>query len=549
MHLRISALLLLLLAALVILPISSEEQNTDKQDEGMQNDFVIALSTQDISLDPIHVHKSTEIQILTALCEGLMTYHPITLEPLPAMAERWTLSDDKLIYTFYLRENADFSNGDPVTADDFRDTWLELLDPSQHAEYSVYLDVIKGAEDYRKGIAKDPETVGIRVLEEKILEVELEKPTSHFLKLLCILSFSPVHSSYREKHDWDRKAPLISNGPFFLYQRKENEFILKKNPYYWDKEQVTTDKVRILFYDDPAQVALDFNEGKIHWTSLNDCDFEALEDASKAKIQIYPMFATSFFFFVCDKKPWDDYRVRKGLSLLISWDKLRSKDYSPLPTDKLIPQIPKYPSRKGISAQDIEQGLALLEEAGFPKGKGLPTISFLVSKGNTLFADIVTETWREELEVKIEYKEIESQDFFTALNAHDYTISSYTWIGDFADPLAFLQMWTSKSNLNEALFAHKEYDSLIQESLAVVGLERYQKLAQAEEILLQEAVILPINHIASYNIIDLDVIDGWYGNILDIHPLKYIQYKDTSVPPWFVKRELDDIIYHFHAVR
>ncbi len=536
MRLKISIPVLLLLAALFIYPAASEEQNTDKQDESIQNDFVIALSVQDITLNPIHVHKSTEIQILTALCEGLMTYHPITLEPIPAMAERWTLSDDKLIYTFYLRENAYFSNGDPVLAEDFKATWLELLNPAQHAEYSVYLDVIKGAESYRKGNSKDPHSVGIRVLGDKILEIELEKPTSHFLKLLCILSFSPVHPSYLNKSDWDKKAPLISNGPFFLYQRKDNEFILKKNDHYWDKEQVTIDRVRILFYDDPKQVALDFNEGKIHWTSLSDCDFEALENESKAKIEIFPMFATSFFFFVCNKKPWDDYRVRKGLSLMISWDKLRSKDYSPLPTDKLIPQIPKYPSRKGISAQDIEQGLSLLEQAGFPKGKGLPPISFLVSKGNTLFADIVTETWREHLEVQIEYKEIESHDFFTALNSHDYTISSYTWIGDFADPLAFLQMWTSKSNLNEALFNHKEYDNLIQEALASIGLERYQKLARAEEILLQEAVILPINHIASYNIIDLDIIDGWYGNILDIHPLKYIAYKDTSVPPWIVKK-------------
>jgi oligopeptide transport system substrate-binding protein len=231
MQLKISALLLFLLALLGILPVSSEEHTTDTQDEGMQNDFVMALGTQDISLDPIHVHKSTEIQILTALCEGLMTYHPITLEPIPAIAEHWTLSDDKLVYTFFLRENAYFSNGDPVTANDFKATWLELLNPSQRAEYSVYLDVIKGAEDYRKGITKNPETLGIRVLEDKILEVELEKPTSHFLKLLCILSFSPVHSSYRGKHGWDRKAPLISNGPFFLYQRKPNVLILYKNPH------------------------------------------------------------------------------------------------------------------------------------------------------------------------------------------------------------------------------------------------------------------------------------------------------------------------------
>jgi oligopeptide transport system substrate-binding protein len=536
MKLKTYILLCFLLTILILIPIASEEQKSDNPEESSQNDFVLALVEQDLTLNPIHVQKSTEIQILTGLCEGLMAYHPTTLEPGPAMAERWTLSKDKLSYTFYLRENARFSNGDPVRAADFRDTWLELLNPQQNAEYSVYLDVIKGAEAYRKGISKDPQSVGIYAVADKELRIELERPTSHFLKLLCILSFAPIHSSYLHKIDWDKKAPLISNGPFYLYKRSEKEMILKKNEYYWDKEQVAIDSVRILFYDDPKQVSLDFNAGKIHWTTLNDCDYETLEKDVKNKIEIFPMFATSFFFFVCKDKPWNDFRVRKGLSLLIPWDKLRSKDYSPLPTDKLIPQIPKYPNIKGISAQNIEEGLALLKQAGYPKGKGLPPIYFLISKGNTLFSDIVTEAWKANLEVKIEYKEIEPQNFFSALNAHDYTISSYTWIGDFADPLAFLQMWTSKSNLNEALFMHKEYDNLIQESLGAIGIERYNKLAKAEEILLQEAVILPLNHMASYNIIDLDIIDGWYSNILDIHPFKYIQYKNTSVPPWIVKK-------------
>jgi oligopeptide transport system substrate-binding protein len=536
MLLKIRVLASVLLTALFIFPLTAQDNPPNKQEDVLQNDFVIGLASQEITLNPIHVHKSSEIQILTGLYEGLMTYHPITLEPTPAAAERWTLSDDKLTYTFYIRENAYFSNGDPVRAQDFRDTLLLLLNPAQKAEYSVYLDVIKGAENYRKGISKDPNSVGIYAPEDKVLVITLEQPTSHFLKLLCILSFAPIYHSYLSQTGWDKKAPLVSNGPFYLYRRTEHELVLKKNDHYWDKEHVSLDGVRILFYDDPKQVAKDFNDGKIQWTSLNDCDFEALDSRSKSKIQVYPMFATSFFFFVCKNKPWNDPKVRKGLALLIPWDKLRSKDYSPLPTDKLIPQIPKYPEVKGIAAQDIDQGLSLLKQAGYPKGKGLPPIRFLVSKGNTLFADIVSKAWKDNLEVKVEYKEVEPQDFFPAMGKHDYTISSYTWIGDFADPLAFLQMWTSKSNLNEALFSHKKYDSLIQESLASIGLDRYKKLSEAEEILLQDAVILPINHIASFNIIDLDAIDGWYSNILDIHPLKYIEFKSTSVPPWIVRK-------------
>jgi peptide/nickel transport system substrate-binding protein/oligopeptide transport system substrate-binding protein len=200
-----------------------------------------------------------------------------------------------------------------------------------------------------------------------------------------------------------------------------------------------------------------------------------------------------------------------------------------------VPEIPKYPDVKGIEEQDIAGGLSLLKEAGFPNGEGLPPISILISKGNSFQADIMAKAWRDNLKAEVKYKEVESNDFFSELGKHDYTISSYTWIGDFADPLAFLQMWMSESNLNEALYNNPAYDALVTESLSVVGIERYKKLAQAEELLLQEAAILPIDHIAAFNVIDFETIAGWFPNPLDTHPLKYIELKDAKFNKWIVR--------------
>lgn len=503
--------------------------------EPEQTEFVVALGTQNITLNPIHAHKSAEIQILTAIYEGLMIYHPFTLSPLPGVAHRWEISKDKLTYTFYLREDAYFSNGDPVTAQDFRESWLLLLHPDNNAEYSVYFDIIRGAEAYRKGENTDPDSVGIFAISERVLKVELEKPASHFLKLLCILNFSPLHPSNRKEGDWGQKGPIIGNGPFQISKKTDEEIKLTKNHLYWDREQVKIDSIRILFIDDPQIVADEFNDGIIHWTKLYDISFEDMNELSKSKIVSNPLFATFFIFFVCKEEPWNDYRVRRGLALMLPWEEIRSSEYSIYPTSKLIPEIPKYPEVNSITEQNIDAGLSLLKEAGFPNGEGLPPIVILISQGNTHYSDILRTAWQENLSVEVQVKEVEAPLFFDAINEHDYTISSYTWIGDFADPLAFLQMWTANSNLNEAQFSNLEYERLIQESLKSSGLERYQKMAEAEELLLHEAVVMPIDHYPAFNVIDYESIEGWYPNILDIHPFKYIEFKGMTAPPGIVR--------------
>ena len=508
------------------------------QNDDQGKTFVIGLNDQDLSFNPLHAHTSTDVEILTALYEGLVSYHPFTLEAVPAVAASWDVSDDKTVYTFHLRDNARYSNGDPITAAQFRDTFLQVLNPKEAAEYAVYLDVIKGAAAYRQGKTKDPSTVGIRALSDNTLEITLEKPATHFLKVLCLCNFVPLHPSLRDTPDWDQKTGFITNGPFVVSERNADEIVLTKNKYYWDADSVKIDSIRLRFTEDPKVMSQEVNAGKINWTTLQTCDYSLLNAQAREKIVPNAMFATSFLFFVCDKKPYSDPQVRRGLALILPWKDIRSRQYSLYPSAQLIPRIPKYPEVKGISEQNLSEGLALLEKAGFPKGKGLPPISILISKGNTLFADMIAKAWRENLQVEVKFKEIDGKDFFTEIGKHDYTLSSYTWIADFADPLAFLQMWTSGSKLNEALYANPAYDALLNESLDATGLDRYKKLAQAEELLLKEAVILPIDHIAAFNLIDSESIAGWYPNPLDIHPLKYIEIKKEKLHKWIVRADL-----------
>ena len=213
-------------------------------DEAAAREMVVALGTVDVAFDPLHAYTATEAQLFTALSEGLVSYHPDTLDPVPGVARSWQVSDDGLRYRFLLRDNARFSDGTQVIAEDFRASWLRIINPGEQAEYSVLFDVIKGVADYRSGANNDEEAVGIRVISPIELEVVLERPAEHFLSTLAHHAFAPVYPAYRAQVGWERQAPIIGNGPFSLTGREADELVFERNPHYWARSAVELDRVR-----------------------------------------------------------------------------------------------------------------------------------------------------------------------------------------------------------------------------------------------------------------------------------------------------------------
>ncbi|UCF97842.1 MAG: peptide ABC transporter substrate-binding protein [Spirochaetaceae bacterium] len=520
--------LLLSVLALTVLAIALPAQESEEE---QPSEFVLVYSPKNLVLDPRHIYTTMESELSTGIYEGLLSYHPFSLEPLPAVASEWKISPDRTVYTFTLRENARFSNGDPVQAQDFLDSWLRVLEPGAGAEYSFLFDVIKGARDYRLG--REVEDLGIRVISPTRLEVELERPASHFLKILCHMTFAPIHSSYRNRERWDREATLIGNGPYYVHERKPAELVMKKNQLYWDASRVEIETLRIRFMDDPEAISQAFNNGEVHWT--NNWDTELLLD--RTKIVFNPLFATSYFFFVCNQEPWSDERVRRALVLLSPWEQIRNEEEVLLPTSNLIPGIPGYPEVEGIETSSRQEALRLLEEAGYPGGNGLPSLLFKLpgDSESRRIAEIMAEAWKAELDLKVGYQSFPFEVYLEEVKKADFTIGSATWIGDYADPLTFLQMWTADSNLNDARFSDEEFDALIERSFGQEGRERYQTLGESEGVLLQKAVVLPISHTPAFNLIDLDRVEGWFPNVLNIHPLKYLRFRALRLPPGIVK--------------
>jgi oligopeptide transport system substrate-binding protein len=504
------------------------------QEQARPAELVVAEGARGFDLDPLHVFTSLESQLFTALYEGLIVANPVTLEPMPGVASRWEVQDGGKLYKFFLRPDAVFSNGDPVRASDFVASWLRILDPAAHAEYSFLFDPIKGAKAYRNGQLKDPSKVGIRAVNDRLLEVDLEKPAAHFLKLLAHISFVVLHRSLVSSNGWGGNATVIVNGPFTIASRTAGELVLKKNPAYWDAANVALDTIRILFISDPAKATRDYLAGKIDWSTTGN--YEQVKDSTK--VAVFPMFATSYFYFLCNTAPWSDWKVRRGLALLLPWDEIRSKDVV-FADSHLIPTIPAYPEVKSIAAFNRDEGLTLLKEAGFPGGKGLPSLVIKVvsSPESESFGSETARkfaaAWKDAVGLDTVIRTYDtSEEYFTEMKKDDFALGISTWIGDYADPLTFMQLWTSDSNLNDAHFSDPEYDKAVVDSLSILdSRERYKRLGAAEEILLTKAVVLPLNHTPAFHLIDLSRIDGWAPNPLDIHPFKFIRFKAHRAPP------------------
>lgn len=507
-----------------------EKKEEEKKGEEDKQELVLGMSQITVDFDPLHAFTSNEFQLYSALYEGLVSYHPLTLEPLPGMAKSWDISEDGKTCTFYIRDEAYYSNGDQVKAGDFRNAWLRIINPDNKAEYSVFFDIIKGVQEYRQD--RDEDKIGIKVLSDKVLEVTLVKPADHFLKILCHMSFVPIHPSYIGKTGWGKNTNLITNGPYHMLNWTKEELLLSRNNLYWDADNVAIERVKIIFNKDAKYISEKFNNEQIQWAT----EFDAETIKNKSAFVAHPMFSTNYFFFSCAEKPWSDFHVRRGLALLLPWSEIRKADYL-FPTNTLVPSFPDYPKIEGITEQKKEEALYHLKEAGFENGKNLPQILIKVPEGGDELemAQVMAKTWKEELEADVKIKAYPYGSYFDQLKEGDFTIGIMTWIGDFIDPLTFLQMWQTNSNLNDSKFSDPEYDNFIDESYSEKGTARYEKLAKAEEILLNKAVVLPVRNYIAFNAVNTHMIEGWYPNLLDMHPFKYIRFKEERVFPNVVR--------------
>jgi peptide/nickel transport system substrate-binding protein/oligopeptide transport system substrate-binding protein len=481
----------------------------------------------DIEFDFRNSYLASDAQIYTALYEGLFSYHPWAIEPVAGVAEKWDLSEDKKTWVFTLREYSRYWNGDTVRAEDFKSAWLSVLDPQRQSPYSSLFDIIEGARDYRLGKTLDTSKVGIEAPDDKTLIVHLSSPASFFPSMLCHHSFSPAHPSMLKLDDWSSTSP-ISNGPFYLLKNDSGSLTLAKNELYWDAANVELSKIIVKWSKDEDEAAELWNLGEARWVS-GDVNLEKVKDRSG--LMINPIFGTYYYYIRSVHKPWNDYHIRRALTLALPWENIRKGYY--LPAKTLVYPIEGYPEISGLDKTDVEAARKLLASAGYPDGKGLPELIFRISPGSEAarIGGIMSRAWKEQLGINIKIEVVNYNSYFESLKDDGYDVGFSTWIGDFADPYTFLQMWRRDSNLNDARYVDNDYEKLLDRSMAEDGEARFKTLSEAEELLLERGTVLPISYSFAVNIVDTAELFGWSPNVLDIHPFKYISYRENVPLP------------------
>ena len=501
----------------------NEESDNSFIDDSLQNSFTIIESVRPHELNPHITSYSSDAQILTGLYEGLFTYDPSSLNPVYALATDYRLSRDKKRWTFTINQNAYFSNGEKITAASVRDSWLTLL-KTPGAPYASLLDVIQGAQEYRTGQCT-AEEVGIYANSEDSLTVHLLKPANYLPKLLCHSAFSVIH-----------KDSNVFSGPFCLVEAEENFYRMTKNPYYWDKDNVHLQEIKFYQCDEELENAFYFNTGFADWISANT---ETGSLYKKSAISFNAEFATSYLFFKQTSKIWSKTEFRMALLEAVPWEELR-KDYY-VSAKTFVYPLTGYPQVDGYSYTDVNEAKNLMNAArqkyNIPLEQTLPLVLEIPENSmNSERLAALSDAWAQ-LGVELVVKPKKSWEYFGYVSQSDSDLFIYTWIGDFADPLAFLELFRGDSTLNDSLWKNAEYDSLIDRAAECSDEERYKLLAQAETILLDACEIIPIQHPVIYNIIDKSTVGGWYENAFDIHPLKYLYKKaEKSTVPNIVKK-------------
>ena len=475
----------------------------------------VNFGSSQIETDPARGQTALEAQVLTALYEGLVVYDPLSLRPQPGAAKSWAFSDDGLTLTFHLRDGLQYEDGTPITSKDFRDSWLRILDPAFQAPFASLLDPIAGAQERREGRGT-AEAVGLETPDDLTLILHLKEPAPHLIAVLCHYAFVPVNAAWRAN---PTKTAPPANGPFRIASMDAGHWVLEKNMHYWDTEHVALSGLDLKFSDDAVAVTKSFKEGQFDWIADG---IDGSASLGSNYFSANALFGTSFFYFKTSKAPWTDARVRQALILLLPLEEMRKPFLQP--TSVLIPQFQGYPKVEGYDKQDKDKAMALLADAGFPGGKGLPPITVaLPDDADNQFLDMFQAAWKD-IGLEVQRVKVEGP-YYDHLATLDHTIGYFSWIGDFLDPVTFLVLWKTGSSLNSFSYSDPAYDALLTQAATQKADERLKTLAQAETMLLQGGLLIPLSHTPGFNLIDRDEIGGWYPNPLDIHPFKNLYRK------------------------
>jgi oligopeptide transport system substrate-binding protein len=574
---RIAGLILLMFAIPIVIGGFGDPQP--------KADFVFSSTAEHNNRDPQRMTYLHDIRLTHALFETLVILDFNDMKTYPGVAEAWEISDDGLTYTFHLRDNARWSNGDPVTADDFIYSWRRAMLPDTAAGYGHFMFFIKGAEDFfhwrsrqlEKYIetfsegggseqaareywdqARDKfkEMVALTAPDERTLVLQLNRRTEYFLDMLAFATFMPVHPpSVRagvvfnadtgqlldDPTYWNDPGRLITNGPYILKDRKYRRYnYLVANEYYWDRASMKNSSVLEAIISNAQSELLAYESGDIDYVPgvIPDIAYDMIQ-RDRNDVHVVPMAGTYFYNFNClptlkngEPNPLADRRVRRALAMAIDREEIvksvtRLKEppaYSFVPPTALKNYSP--PVEDGPRF-DPEGARALLVEAGYKDGGEIKGLSILYNTngGHENAAQAVKNMWEKYLGVIVTLEGVESKISSARSRTQDYTIRRAAWYGDYADPTTWLDIRRSDDENNTTKWQDPEYDRLLDRAAdASDPARRLELLRQAESILLKGSPMALIYHQVVVALYDPDRVKG-----LRLNGWSRVRFEQVSV--------------------
>lgn len=489
--------------------------------------FAATLDADPETFDPGMMSGSVEGKVAYQLFEGLLSPASGDGPPEPGGASSWTVSDDGLVWTFQLRPDARWSNGDPVVAEDFRYAWLRILRGDVAAEYISFVRLVRNGRRFEAGEV-DEQQVGIRTNGLHELIVELEESVPYFAEILPFYTFFPVHRGSIEAHGQEgafRPENLVTNGAFRMREyRRRNRVHLERNPNYWGVDSVALREVYLEIIEDLSANVSAFRDGRVDWT-------DHLPHNQLRTLQAMPEFRTGdmlgvyYFRLNTTAPPLDDVRVRRALSLALNREELCRCTLDALyaPTTGFVPPIPGYTGAASVRFAP-DEARELLADAGFPSGDGLPVLQLLfnTSENHRVIAESVQDMWQRELGIRVELVNQEWKVYLDSMRELDYQVARSAWIGDYADPNTFLEIWRTGDENNRTGWSDPTFDQLVNQAMAQAPQERLVTLRRAEEILLEQMPVVPVYTYAQFHLVS-ERVRGWELNARDVHLLRRIR--------------------------
>jgi len=496
--------------------------------------FTISNGTEPESLDPQLIQGEPEHRIEYALFDGLVANDPKTAKAIPAIAKSWDITNEGQTITFHLRDSQ-WSDGTPLTANDFVYAWQRELDPATAAPYAWFPEMfLKGAADYAAGKV-GAEGLGVKALDDNTLQVDLVGPLPYALDAFAHYTFYPVPQQTIEKYgdQWTQDDNMVTNGAFVLEKHVPQSYIsVVKNNKYWDVDHVYLDKVTFLASDDDNTNYNMYIDNEVDW--LPAITTEKMSSAkmrndyhSSAKV------ATAYYTVQCSDNTLSDPLVREALSYAVDRDSMIDNILhgNQIPAWGMVPPMAGYTALEfPFDSYDEATIIAQekLAEAGYPNGIGFPSIKILYNsnESNKKVAELLQANFKNVLGITCTLENQEWGTFLANRNSGQFQLARAGWTGDYQDPNTFLDMFVSGAAMNGGNFTSAEYDSLIKKAATMNdGAERFDVLHQAEQILVDQQAIIPFYYYSSSALVDTAKWGGWFDNAMDYHNVKFIYLK------------------------